>query len=208
VTGRWALLLGGAYLLGSISFSLLLVRLLAHIDLRSFGSGNAGATNVLRASGRWPALLVLLLDVAKGFVPVRLGQGLGAPAAVAAGAGAAAIVGHAYPAFFGFRGGRGVATGFGVFLALSPLAGVAALAVFLALVAATRIVSVGSVVGAALAPAFTLLFARLAWGPAISAGALALATAGSAVVVWRHRDNLARLRAGTERRLGERRAPS
>jgi glycerol-3-phosphate acyltransferase PlsY len=204
VSGPAALLVAGGYLLGSISFSLLLVRLLARIDLRSFGSGNAGATNVLRASGRWPALVVLLLDVAKGFAPVRLGQGLGAPAALAAGAGLAAIVGHAYPAFFGFRGGRGVATGFGVFLALSPLAGAAALAVFAGVVAATRIVSLGSVVGAALAPAFALLFARLAWSPPLPGGAVALAAAGSAVVVWRHRDNLARLRAGTERRLGGR----
>ena len=202
----WGVLVAGGYLLGSVSFSLLVVRIVTRVDLRSVGSGNAGATNVLRASGRWPALLVLLLDVAKGIVPVRVAQSLGAPAEVAAGAGLAAIVGHVFPVWFGFRGGRGVATGFGVFVALFPLAAVAALAVFLVLVVLTRLVSFGSIVAAALVPVFALWGARRGLSPPLTGTTLALTAACSGVVLLRHVSNLKRLIAGTERRLGEKRS--
>lgn len=202
----WAVLVAGGYLLGSVSFSLLVVRIVTRVDLRSVGSGNAGATNVLRASGRWPALLVLLLDVAKGIVPVRVAQSLGAPAEVAAGAGLAAIVGHVFPVWFGFRGGRGVATGFGVFVALFPIAAVAALVVFLGLVVFTRLVSFGSIVAAALVPVFALWGARWGLSPPLSGTTLALAAACSGVVLLRHASNLKRLITGTERRLGEKRS--
>ena len=208
MSGRWVAVVAGAYLLGSVSFSVLVVWLLARVDLRSLGSGNAGATNVLRASGRWPALAVVLLDIAKGLVPVRVAQSLGAPAEVAAGAGLAAVMGHVFPVYFGFRGGKGVATGFGVFLALFPLAGVASLAIFLLLVALTRVVSIGSIVAATLLPFVALGFARYGLAPPVSSGVLALAGACSAVVLLRHRANLVRLRAGTERRLGGRRRPT
>ena len=200
---RWTLLLAGSYLLGSVSFSLMIVHLVHRVDVRTVGSGNAGATNVLRTSGRWPALLVLLLDIAKGVVPVRVAQALGAPSEIAAGAGLAAIAGHVYPLFFGFRGGKGVATGFGVFVALFPLAGGAALALFVGVVALTRVVSLGSIVSAASVPLLALAFARFGWASPVSAVALLLTAAGAALVLYRHRGNLARLWAGTERRLGE-----
>ena len=202
----WAAVIVGAYLLGSISFSLLVVWLLQRVDLRTLGSGNPGATNVLRTSGRWPALLVLLLDIAKGIAPVELTRRLGGSTEVQAGAALAAIVGHVFPVWFGFRGGKGVATGFGVFVALFPLAGALALAIFLALVVATRYVSVGSIAAALAVPPAAWGFARLGWTPPSSAVTLALASLCAALVVLRHLPNLRRLANGTERRLGERSA--
>ncbi|GMU66500.1 MAG: glycerol-3-phosphate acyltransferase [Acidobacteriota bacterium] len=205
MSGRDLGVLAGAYFVGSISFSLLIVRLLSRIDLRTIGSGNAGATNVLRASGRWPALLALALDVAKGVAPVRIAQALGATAEVAAGAGLAAVLGHVFPVWFGFRGGKGVATGFGVFLALFPLAAALALGLFVGVVGATRIVSLGSIVAAVALPLLALGLARGGWAPAIPTGVALIATAAVAIVLARHRTNFARLLAGTERRLGSRR---
>lgn len=198
--------LAASYLLGSISFSLLIVRLLSRIDLRTVGSGNAGATNVLRASGRWPALLALVLDVAKGVVPVRVAQAMGTTAEIAAGAGLAAVLGHVFPVWFGFRGGKGVATGFGVFVALFPLAAALALAVFVGVVGATRLVSLGSIVAAAALPLAAVAFARAGWAPPVPAGVALIAVAAVGVVLARHRANLGRLLAGTERRLGSKRA--
>jgi glycerol-3-phosphate acyltransferase PlsY len=198
--------LAGSYLLGSISFSLLIVRLLSRVDLRTVGSGNAGATNVLRASGRWPALLALALDVAKGVVPVRVAQTLGTTAEIAAGAGLAAVLGHVFPVWFGFRGGKGVATGFGVFVALFPLAAALALGLFVGVVGATRLVSLGSIVAAASLPLAALALARAGWAPPVPAGVALIAAAAVGVVLARHRANLGRLLAGTERRLGSKRA--
>lgn len=205
MSGRDFGVLAGAYFVGSISFSLLIVRLLSRIDLRTVGSGNAGATNVLRASGRWPALLALALDVAKGVAPVRIAQAMGATAEIAAGAGLAAVLGHVFPVWFGFRGGKGVATGFGVFVALFPLAAALALGLFVGIVGATRIVSLGSIVAAVALPLLALGLARGGWAPAIPTGVALIATAAVAIVLARHRSNLARLLAGTERRLGSRR---
>jgi glycerol-3-phosphate acyltransferase PlsY len=199
----WWPLVAGAYLLGSVSFSLIVVWALARVDLRTLGSGNPGATNVLRTTGRWPALLVLALDLGKGLVPVRLARHLEAPAEIVAGAALAAVLGHVYPIFFGFRGGKGVATGFGAFLGLLPLATGAAGLLFLALVLTTRYVSLGSIVGALSIPVFAAAFARAGWTAPLPAPALALAAAISAVVVLRHAGNARRLLAGTERRLGE-----
>jgi glycerol-3-phosphate acyltransferase PlsY len=206
VIARWIGLLAGSYLLGSISFSLLAVWALERIDVRTLGSGNAGATNVLRTSGRWPALLVLLLDIGKGVVPVRLTQQLGAPAEVAAGAGVAAIAGHVFPVYFGWRGGKGVATGLGAFLGLFPLAGASAFVLFCVVVAATRIVSVGSLAATASVTPMAWAFGRAGWAAPPSPWTLALALAATFLVFFRHRSNLARLCAGTERRLGQRRA--
>lgn len=205
MSGRDFGVLAGAYFVGSISFSLLIVRLLSRIDLRTVGSGNAGATNVLRASGRWPALLALALDVAKGVAPVRIAQAMGATAEIAAGAGLAAVLGHVFPVWFGFRGGKGVATGFGVFVALFPLAAALALGLFVGIVGATRIVSLGSIVAAVALPLLALGLARGGWAPAIPTGVALIATAAVAIVLARHRSNFARLLAGTERRLGSRR---
>lgn len=205
MSGRDFGVLAGAYFVGSISFSLLIVRLLSRIDLRTVGSGNAGATNVLRASGRWPALLALALDVAKGVAPVRIAQAMGATAEIAAGAGLAAVLGHVFPVWFGFRGGKGVATGFGVFVALFPLAAALALGLFVGVVGATRIVSLGSIVAAVALPLLALGLARGGWAPAIPTGVALIATTAVAIVLARHRSNFARLLAGTERRLGSRR---
>lgn len=206
MTERWALLVGSSYLLGSISFSLVVVWLLERADVRRIGSGNAGATNVLRAVGRWPALVVLLLDIAKGVVPVRAARALGAPAEIAAAAAFAVIVGHVFPLFFGFRGGKGVATGFGALLSLFPLAGAAAVVIFLALVLTTRFVSLGSIVAAATVPLFAWLAGRAGWALPPSRATLLLACACVSVVLFRHAGNLRRLFAGSERRLGERKS--
>lgn len=201
---RWGGLFAGAYLLGSISFSLVVVWFLKRVDLRTLGSGNPGATNVLRTSGRWPALFVLMLDIGKGIVPVEAARRLGAPAEIQAGAGLAAILGHLFPVWFGFRGGKGVATGFGVFVALFPFAGVAALALFVALVFGTRIVSVGSLVAALSVPPVALLLGRAGWTAPVSSATFAIASICSLLVVLRHASNLRLLLSGKERRLGER----
>lgn len=199
---RWLPLVVAAYLVGSLSFSLAAVWLLRRVDLRTVGSGNPGATNVLRAAGRWPALVVLLLDIAKGLVPVQLAKRFEAPAVVVAGVAFAAVLGHVFPLYFGFRGGKGVATGFGAYLALFPLAAAAAIVTFVGVVLATRYVSLASLAGAATVPLAAWLFARLGWTPPASPAMLALTLATSALIFLRHRDNLRRLRAGSERRLG------
>jgi glycerol-3-phosphate acyltransferase PlsY len=199
----WWPLLAASYVLGSVSFSVIVVWALARVDLRTLGSGNAGATNVLRTSGRWPALVVLALDVGKGLVPVRTARFLEAPIEIVAGAALAAVLGHVFPIFFGFRGGKGVATGFGAFLGLVPLAAGAASLLFLALVVTTRYVSVGSIVAAIAIPLFAGLFARLGWTAPLPGTALPLTAATAAVVLFRHAGNARRLLAGSERRLGD-----
>lgn len=202
MTRSW-LLLAGSYLLGSVSFGLIVVWILRRVDLRALGSGNAGATNVLRASGRWPALVVLALDIAKGYLPVRLARHLEATPELIAGAALAAVLGHVFPLFFGFRGGKGVATGFGAFLALVPLAAATAAALFVGLVLLFRYVSVGSIGAALSVAAFAALFARLGWTEELPAGALALTVVTAGVVLVRHAENVRRLLSGRERRLGE-----
>lgn len=203
MTTRWIGLVAGSYLLGSLSFSLAVVWLLRRADVRKLGSGNAGATNVLRAAGRWPALLVLLLDITKGLVPVRVARALGAPVEVIAAAAFAVVLGHVFPLFFGFRGGKGVATGFGALAALLPLAACSAVGIFAATVVATRFVSLGSVLAAASLPVLAVLYSRAGWSPELSPGTLALTCCCTGLVIARHSGNLRRLFAGTERRLGE-----
>jgi glycerol-3-phosphate acyltransferase PlsY len=202
MSGRWIGLVAGSYLLGSLSFSLAVVWLLQRADVRNLGSGNAGATNVLRTAGRWPALLVLLLDIAKGIVPVRAARALGAPAEIVAAAAFAVVVGHVFPVFFGFRGGKGVATGFGALLALLPLVACAAAVTFAVVVMATRYVSLASVSAAVALPALALLFARLGWTAPVPESVLAFACGCAGLVLLRHSGNLRRLAAGKERRLG------
>lgn len=199
---RWVALVLGSYLLGSISFSLAIVWFLRRTDVRTLGSGNAGATNVLRAAGRWPALLVLLLDIGKGVVPVRAARALEAAPEVVAGAALAAMLGHVFPVFFGFRGGKGVATGFGALASLFPLAGGVALSTFVAVVFLTRYVSLGSIAGALSVPIAALLIARAGWSVPLSRAELALAGSASALILFKHRENVRRLWNGTERRLG------
>jgi glycerol-3-phosphate acyltransferase PlsY len=193
-----AALVGFAYLIGSISFAVLLVRTATGKDIRSEGSGNAGATNVLRAHGRTMGLLVAALDIAKGALAVLLVQRFAtADPRYAAAAGFAAILGHVFPIFYGFRGGKGVATAVGAFLVLAPWATLVCIGVFVFVVAVTKYVSLGSVVAMVLLPPVAGLLFH-APRPVV------LAAAGAAVlVVLKHRENLKRLVSGKERRLGE-----
>ena len=191
------LLVLAGYLLGSVSFAVLLVRWRTGKDIRKEGSGNAGATNVLRSHGKALGFLVALLDVAKGAVAVLLVRLVTADPRYAAAAGFAAVLGHVFPIYSGFRGGKGVATAVGAFLVLSPAAMGICLALFVGLVALTRYVSVGSVVAVVLLPPL----ARLFHAP----DAVVVAAAATAVlVVFRHVENLKRLARGEERKLGRR----
>jgi glycerol-3-phosphate acyltransferase PlsY len=187
-----ALALG--YLLGSVPWGLLLTRAAGLGDIRQIGSGNIGATNVLRTGNRALAAATLALDLGKGVAALLLGGWLwGEAAGLVAGFGA--MLGHAFPVWLGFKGGKGVATGGGVLLAAAWWLGLATLAVWLATVAATRISSAGALAACAAAPLIALAAGR---------GDLALFAAGiAALVVWRHRPNIARLRAGTEPRIGQ-----
>ena len=187
-----------AYLIGSISFAIVLVRVFRGVDVRREGSGNAGATNVLRTSGKSLAIGTALLDVGKGVVAVLLMQSLTYDPRWLGAAAVAAVLGHVFPVWFGFRGGKGVATAIGGFFVLSPLAVLTVVGVFVAVVAATRFVSLGSITAACLLPlALRLLF------HAPDAEVVA-ASATTIVLVISHRANIQRLLGGTERRLGRR----
>lgn len=196
-----------AYLLGSVSFSVLVVRLLEGIDVRTVGSGNAGATNVLRAAGTGPAVATLLLDVGKGAVPVLVARRLGAEPWLVGLVAVAAVLGHVYPIYFGLRGGKGVATAGGAFFALDWRPTLVALGVFVLVLVWRRMVSLGSIAAAAAIPLAVLAAGLSGWlGEGSRWIALLLATLLiSSLVIFKHRENLARLRAGTEPRLGERR---
>ena len=186
-----------AYLIGSIPFALLLARRCGTADLRAIGSGNLGAANVMRASGVKAGIVVALLDIAKGAASVALAQRLSEDAAAPAVAGLAAIVGHIYPVWLRFRGGKGVATACGVFSVLTPAAVPPALLVFIGAVWLTKYISLGSV-------AATVMLPPIAYATGSPAPVVAVAFAASAIIVFRHRSNLARLRTGTERRIGMR----
>src|SRR5262249_33144921 len=181
------LLVAVAYLLGSISFAVLIVRRTTGKDIRTEGSGNAGATNVLRAHGKGLALAVAALDIAKGAAAVLLVRAVTADPRYAAAAGFAAVLGHVFPIFYGFRGGKGVATAVGAFLALPPLATLVSIAVFVVVVAPTRYVSLGSVIAIVLLP-------PIAGGLFHAPTPMVAAAAATAVlVVLKHRENLKRL---------------
>lgn len=195
-------LLLGAYLLGSVSFGLLLVRRTRGIDVRSTGSGNPGATNALRAAGPAVGVTVLALDIAKGFLPVAAGRAVEVPVRGLAWIGAAAVIGHVFPLWHRFRGGKGVATAAGALTALAPWPMLAAFVLFLVTVASTRIVSLGSVLAALSAPLFWAVGGRLGWWSPPPTMALAGCVAISLLVLWRHQDNLRRLSRGEEPRLG------
>jgi len=188
-----------AYLLGSLSFGVLMSRAFGLPDPRTYGSRNPGATNVLRSGKKAAAVLTLLLDAAKGALPVVLvdqfggawGLGEGTVALV----GVAAFVGHLWPVFFRFQGGKGVATAAGVLLAMNPWLGLATLASFAVILFFFRYVSLASIVAAAFAPFYQLLI----WG----GGPITVATVVmSLLMIWRHSANIQRLMNGTEHRLG------
>ena len=196
--GLLSLLLG--YLLGSIPSGYLAGRWCKGVDLRELGSGSTGATNVLRQVGKGPALVVFVIDVAKGAAAVQLASALtqGTPLGdwIAVLAGLTALAGHIWPVWLGFKGGKAVATGFGLFLGLAWPVGLACFGIFLATLSIFRIVSLSSVVAAISLP---LLMAA----GAPSNANLVVALVAMALVVWRHRSNLQRITAGTEPRLGQ-----
>ncbi len=207
------------YLLGSIPAGYLAGRWLRNLDIRQEGSGSTGATNVLRVLGKGPALVVFLVDVLKGTAAVLLAKALLEPLGVpldgagtaswstdswVVGAGLAALAGHIWPVWLGWRGGKAVATALGMLLGLTWPVGLACFGIFLAVLSVGRIVSLASVVAAVALPLL-----MLGWfqdqGMGLRWPYLALALLTSALVIWRHRSNLARLLAGTEPRLGQRR---
>lgn len=186
-----------AYLIGSVPFALLLSRWWGIGDLHHVGSGNIGAANVLRASGITPGVIVAVLDIAKGAAGVAVARSMHGSESTTAVAGVAAIVGHIYPIWLRFRGGKGVATSCGVFSLLAPVPLAAAVAVFTGTVWLTRYISLGSVIGALAVPSLALALHSSA--PVVTA-----AFAAAILVIFRHRSNLARMRVGAERRLGAR----
>jgi acyl phosphate:glycerol-3-phosphate acyltransferase len=193
-----------AYLLGSLSFAVIVSRLMGLNDPRSYGSKNPGATNVLRSGSKPAAIITLLLDALKGFVPVLLVRLLGKPYGLEDGTvalvGLAAFVGHLYPVFFRFQGGKGVATFFGVVFGIHWVLGLAAGATWLIIAFFFRYSSLASLVTAAFAPAYYLFGDRLQWYTERSV-VLALFVMGM-LLVWRHRENITRLLQGRESRLG------
>ena len=189
-----ALLAG--YLLGSLPFAVLVSRVLRLADPRTYGSGNPGATNVLRSGSRLAAALTLAGDAGKGALAVWLARSVGdATAALAIGCGATAFLGHVFPLFLQFRGGKGVATFLGVLLAFQPWLGVACCGLWLAVALVSRYASLASLTAAAGAP----VLLALTEGFDVP---LAVVAAMAALLAWRHRGNLAKLRAGTESRIG------
>ena len=193
-----------AYLIGSLSFAVIVSRAMGLSDPRTYGSGNPGATNVLRSGSKAAAVVTLLLDAAKGWLPVMLVKWFGPAYDLGEGTqalvGVAAFLGHLWPVFFRFQGGKGVATAAGVLLAFEPWLGVAALASWLIIAIFFRYSSLASIVAGVFAPTYYWLGSGLGW---TASGAKALAmTAMALLLIWRHRENIRRLLAGTESRLG------
>ncbi len=193
-----------AYLLGSISFAVIVSRLFGLSDPRSYGSKNPGATNVLRSGSKGAAVLTLLLDGLKGWVPVVLvrwfGRDYGLEEGTVALVGLAAFIGHLYPVFFQFKGGKGVATAAGVLIGVSWILGAATLLTWVIVAYASRYSSLTSLVAAVFAPLFYLLGDRAAWY--VDGKILLAIFVISALLVYRHRENILKLLKGQESRLG------
>jgi glycerol-3-phosphate acyltransferase PlsY len=194
-----------AYLLGSIPFGYLIVKLTRGGDVRETGSGGTGATNVTRRAGKWAGLQTLLLDALKGaaaaFVArLILGDDSGVNWWVAA-ASVAVVAGHVFPVWLKFRGGKGVATGLGVFVVLAPLAVLCALFVFVVIVWATRYVSLGSMAAAAMLPLSVWLLGNRIGPNELIVPLLTAASVGGALIIFMHRANIGRLLSGTENKL-------
>ena len=185
-----------AYFLGAIPFGYLLVRWKTGRDVRSLGSGNIGATNVLRTTSRALGIVTLLLDIGKGFLAVWIAERLTAASLLWMSAAALTVMaGHAFPVFLKFRGGKAVASFVGAFLYLTPLPLAAVLVLFVVVVATTKYISLGSILGAAALPFAVWLIEHP------PASVIAAAAIGGAFIIWRHRENIARLQAGKENKL-------
>jgi len=197
-----AILLG--YLLGSLSFAVIISRIMGLSDPRTYGSKNPGATNVLRSGNRAAAALTLLLDAAKGWLAVMLADWLGRPYGLQEGSmaltGLAAFVGHLYPVFFRFAGGKGVATALGVLLGISPLLGLATAATWLLVAWLFRYSSLAALIAALMAPAYYVLGEGMAWY--LNARVMLALSAMSVLLLYRHAENIGRLARGTESRMG------
>jgi glycerol-3-phosphate acyltransferase PlsY len=195
-----------SYLLGSLSFAVIVSKVLGMADPRSYGSRNPGATNVLRSGNKGAALATLLLDALKGWAPVfavqRFGADFGMGEGTAALAGFAAFLGHLYPVFFGFQGGKGVATAAGALVGIDWLLGLATGTTWLIIAVFFRYSSLASVVAAFFAPAYYLIGGEIAWP--LNLTVLLSLVCISLLLIWRHRENIRRLAAGTESRLGAR----
>lgn len=202
----WLPILAVAYLLGSIPFGYLLVRIFRKEDVRSTGSGNIGATNVARSGGKGLGILTLLLDLLKAFVAVKIAAHFapgtpGFPSDLAVAAGIAAILGHVFPIWLRFKGGKGVASALGVFIALAPLAALCALGVFIVVFALTRYVSLASILAAIMLPVFCLLWMPDR-SPIFVGGVIFLAL----LVIAKHHGNISRLMQGKESRFASKKS--
>lgn len=190
------LLLAIGYLLGAIPSGYLAGRWLKGIDLRDCGSGSTGATNVLRNVGKGPALVVFLIDVGKGALAVLLARSFGLNDWLQVLAGLAALAGHIWPVWLGWKGGKAVATGLGMFLGLAWPVGLACFGLFMGVISIFRIVSLSSVVAAIGLPLLMLIFGG-------SSADVVVSLVASLMVLWRHRSNIERLLAGTEPKIGQ-----
>ena len=193
-----------AYLIGSLSFAVVVSRAFALPDPRSYGSGNPGATNVLRTGRKLAALLVLIGDGGKGWLAVFLAQryaaGFGVDAIGVAGCAVAVFLGHLFPLFLGFKGGKGVATAAGILLAIHPWLGLATLATWIIIAFFFRYSSLAAIVSAVFAPAYAFLMGVLGFELGYMLPAVILV---AALLVWRHKPNILNLVSGKERRIGE-----
>lgn len=183
-----------SYCIGSIPTGLLLAKAFGGVDIRTKGSGNIGATNVYRTLGRKVGILTLIGDCLKGMLPVLAAKAIDLPDAWIAMVGLAAFLGHIFPVFLGFKGGKGVATALGVFLATSPFAVLAALGIFIAVLTVSRYVSLASITAAATMPALTALIDR-------NAIVVTMSLAIAIIVIAKHHGNIKRLRNGTENKF-------
>jgi len=194
-----------AYLVGSLSFAVIVSRAMGLNDPRTYGSKNPGATNVLRSGSKAAAIVTLLLDALKGWVPVVLVKWFGQPYGLGDGTVAlvalAAFLGHLYPVFFRFVGGKGVATALGVLVGISPVLGLAAGATWLIIAYFFRYSSLASLAAAVFAPVYYVFGDRVAWY--LDAGIAVSISVMSALLIYRHRENIGRLVKGTESKLGK-----
>lgn len=194
------ILIAASYLLGAVPFGLIFSKMFSRVDVRSVGSGNIGATNVLRASGRIAALLTLLADALKGFLPVLAAKLLFQADYVVVFAGAAAVLGHNFPIYLNFKGGKGVATGYGVMLAVSPWLGFVALIVWLAAALIWRYSSLAALVSYISYPVMIFATTASSTGDARPYQLLSVFLFG--LIYYRHRENIKRLLAGIEPKIG------
>ena len=199
-----------SYLLGSLSFAVIVSKFMGLSDPRSYGSKNPGATNVLRSGNKLAAILTLLFDALKGWAPVfgvvNFGSVWGFADGTAALAGLAAFLGHLYPVFFRFQGGKGVATALGVLMGVNPVLGLAIAMTWLAIAWFFRYSSLAALMAAVLAPVYYAMAGDLVWS--FQGPILGLLCVMGILLIWRHRDNVNRLLAGTESKLGAKKQAS